>query len=228
VAQAWNFAGVVFATVMPAAPLPSSRALAVLGVLAAPYLLNDLANIYVRAPAAWLACDYGSRVVSLGGIAWLLRRGTLERSDLQVQLAPLARLVAATLGATLLGLWFDQGPGRPLVHWLPQTQLGAVPFIRPPWLHELDYFAGLAFVAATEELVFRGIFPRVITRAGGSAGQAWAVSAVAFGLAHWSLGVGAMVHAAALGLLLGAAARLGRSVWPAVVAHYAIDLAAFG
>jgi len=48
-----------------------------------------------------------------------------------------------------------------------------------------------------------------------------------FGLIHWSLGAGVVLHAALLGLLFGLCAHVGRSLWPVIVAHYVVDLYAF-
>jgi membrane protease YdiL (CAAX protease family) len=213
---------------MPAsAPPPLVRTLATLGLLAAPYLLNDFANIHVHSPVPWLACDYGSRVVSLGCLAWLLRRGDLGWPDLQLRHPGWARLAGVTLVATAVGVLFLLGPG-PLVQALwPQTQLGSIPPIGPEWLRCADYIGGLALVALSEEVVFRGLFPRVIVRAGGSPLVALLVSSAVFGLVHWSLGAGVALHAALLGLLFGLCAQVGRSLWPVIVAHYVVDLVAF-
>jgi membrane protease YdiL (CAAX protease family) len=213
---------------MPAdTPPPRFSAVAVLSLLAAPYLLNDLANIFVYAPLPWLACDYGSRALSVATIAWLLRRGDLGWADLQLQHGGWARLIGVTLVACAMGVLFYQGPGPLVRDLLPQTQLGIIPPIEVPWLRRVDYFGGLALVAVTEEIVFRGIFPRLIVRAGGSAVMALVVSSTVFGLVHWSLGVGASLHAALIGLLFGLCAQVGRCLWPVIVAHYVVDLVAF-
>jgi len=150
---------------MPAtATPPRLPASALLGLLAAPYLLNDFANIYVHAPTPWLACDYGSRGFSLVCLAWLLRRGDLGWPDLQLQRSGWVRLVSVTLVATVSGMLFVLGPGPLLSGWLPQTQVGSIPSLGPGWLHRVDYVGGLALVAVTEEVLFRGIFPRLIAR----------------------------------------------------------------
>ena len=207
---------------------PPPRALAALVLLAAPYLLNDVANICVRAPIAWLACDYGSRVFSLACLVWLCRRGVIARSDFQLHGAAWWRLAGGTLAATLGGLLLLVGPGRTLLSLLPQSQVGVIPDIAPPWLHAADYWGGIALVALSEELVFRGAFPRLIARVGGSPWIALLASSAVFGLAHWSLGIGSILQTALVGLLFGLCAAGSRSLWPVIIAHYVVDLVAFG
>ena len=213
---------------MPEAePPPRARAIAALVLLAAPYLLNDVANIFVHAPVGWLMCDYGSRVFSLVCLAWLGRRGVIARSDFQLHGAAWWRLVGGTVAATLGGLLLVVGPGRDLLGLLPQSQVGYIPNITPPWLHAADYWGGIALVALSEELVFRGAFPGLIARAGGSPWVALLASSAVFGLAHWSLGVGSILQTALVGLLVGLCAAGSRSLWPVIIAHYVVDLVAF-
>jgi membrane protease YdiL (CAAX protease family) len=201
----------------------------VLALLVAPYLLNDLANIFVHEPVAWLVCDYGSRVFSFACLAGLVRRGVLGRADFQLQRPVWSRAAAAALIGTAGGLVLLIGPpGRALLDAFSPTQIGAIPAIHPPWLHRVDYVGGLALVAVSEELVFRGAVPRLLLRAGVSPAVSLLVSAAAFGVAHWSLGVGSVLQTAAIGVVLGGCAQFGRGLWPVILAHYAIDLVAFG
>ena len=207
--------------------IPRSQAIAALGLLAAPYLLNDFANIYVHAPVPWLACDYGSRVFSLVSIAWLLRRGMIRWPDLHLRGVAWWRLAVGTFAATLVGLLLTSDEARDAFARLTSRQFGFIPEIGPDWLHRVDYWGGIALVAVSEELVFRGAFPRIILRCGGSSGVALFVSTVMFGLAHWSLGLGSIVQTALIGLWFGITAQSSRSLWPVIIAHYVVDLVAF-
>jgi hypothetical protein len=86
---------------MPA-PAASSRPrlLAGLGLLLAPFLLNDFANIFVRAPVPWLVCDYGSQVLSLASLIWLVKCGVLGRGDFRFGGGGWRRAVVAATVAT--------------------------------------------------------------------------------------------------------------------------------
>ena len=203
---------------------PRLPALAALGLLAAPYLLNDFANIYVHQPLAWLACDYGSRVFSLVCVAWLLRRRTIEWRDLQLQRGTWWRLMVGVFVATVAGVLLTAPTAREFFVVPVAWPAGFLPEIVPPWLHALDYWVGIAFVAVSEEVVFRGVIPRLLMMLGGSRLAALLWSSAVFGLAHWSFGSGSMVTTTLIGIVFGFAAQFSRSLWPVILAHYLTDL----
>ncbi len=196
-------------------------------MLVAPYLVNDFANIHVRGSLAWLACDHGSRLVSLAALAWLVRRRVIDRDDLLMRGGPAGRTIAITLAATIGGLALDAGTVKGWLDGIGWGQLGVIPGLEPKWLAQADWVLGLAFVAVSEELIFRGALPRLLGRSGLAPGAALGVAAAVFGLVHWSLGFGHVVQAALIGVWFGVAVRLAGSLWPVMLAHYVVNLVAF-
>jgi membrane protease YdiL (CAAX protease family) len=210
-------------------PTAPSRGLllAALLLVAAPYLLNDLGNIFLHTPGAWLACDYGSRALSLLTLVWLVRCGALARSDLALNFREWWRFPIAVIAATAIAAVLLTGGAAQFFRQFTALKVGWIPDITPPGLQRFDYFAGLSLVGLSEELVFRAALPRLIERAGGSSAVALAVSTVMFGLAHWSLGVGSMMQTALVGLVFAACVKFSRSLWPAIIAHAIADMIAF-
>jgi len=132
----------------------------------------------------------------------------------------LAAASAAGLGLLLLleqrGLWPDEPE---LVYLLmPRTP------VEKAW--------ALLLVAPTaalaEEFLYRGYLLTIMARALHSVGWAWALSSVAFGLAHLYQRPNGMIRAAALGALLAWPVVRTGSLFPAIAAHFLIDAAAFG
>lgn len=110
--------------------------------------------------------------------------------------------------------------------WPPDSDL--VEILIPRTAREKLFAA--AFVAPTaavcEELLYRGfLFPRLLDWTG-SATWALAISSGTFGLAHAYQGVHGMVRAAVLGALLTVPLVRTGSLYPAIAAHFLIDLVA--
>lgn len=206
-----------------AVPLPTWP----LVVVFAPFLLNDLGNIFVRSAGWWVAQDYAWRLLVLGLAAWL---ATSRRVRIEGLRWPTNAWVAAacwTLFTTAAGLWLIDGPGRQLLQLWPETRTGFIPPIVSPGLRGFDLSIGLALVAVSEEVVFRGVLLPRLSRWPSSEAAGLFASAVLFGLAHWSTGAGAVLQTGLAGLLLGLCTQRTRSLLPAVLAHYVINLAAF-
>jgi len=132
----------------------------------------------------------------------------------------LAAASAAGLGLLLLleqrGLWPDE-PERVylLIPRTPAEKAWALLIVAPT-------------AALAEEFLYRGYLLTVIARALHSVGWAWALSSVAFGLAHLYQRPSGMIRAAALGALLGWPVVRTGSLYPSIAAHFLIDAAAFG
>jgi membrane protease YdiL (CAAX protease family) len=106
-------------------------------------------------------------------------------------------------------------------------QFGTIPFISPPWLRLVDCYGGLALVAVSEELVFRGALPAIMQRIGASPVAAWLMSSALFGLAHWSFGPGLAVQTAVIGAVFGLMVQFSRSLGPVIIAHFLVDFVEF-
>ncbi len=206
-----------------AVPLPTWP----LVLLFAPFLANDLGNIFVRSPGWWIAQDYAWRILVLGLAAWLATRGRVRIAGLRWPAEAWATAAGWTLFTTAAGLWLIDGPGRQLLQLWPETRTGFIPPIVSPGLRGFDLSVGLALVAVSEEVVFRGVLLPRLSRWLRSEVAGLVASAVLFGLAHWSTGAGAVLQTGLAGLLLGLCTQRTRSLLPAVLAHYVINLAAF-
>lgn len=103
------------------------------------------------------------------------------------------------------------------------TKLSDLPLV---WVLPLAMFVGL-----WEEIVFRGFllgrlrvaFNAVDGSPRARAAMAIAVSAVLFGAGHGYQGLFGLVQTTAVGIALGALTVWRKSLWPAVIAHLAID-----
>jgi membrane protease YdiL (CAAX protease family) len=199
----------------------------ILAVLAGPYFLNDLANLYVTAPGPWLLCDYGGRFLSLASLGWLIARRGIVWADLGLGRPPWRRAMLAGAIALAGGLWLNSAAVRDVFWSMGAGPLGGIPPIVPAWLRWFDCLAGLALVAVSEELVFRAALPGLLARLGFSPLAAWLASAGLFGLTHWSFGVGHVVLTALIGGVFGLMAAYARSLWPVIVAHYLVNFVEF-
>lgn len=206
-------------------PPPWTQA-AWLAVLVLPLALNDFA--YMRAATAqeWLAWDYVSKATPLAlalavpGLRRTLRAGL-----------PLARPVwecalwSAGAVGLVLALYFQVK--APLDRVFPETMLFSFPVIEQRTLFWFDVTAGLALTAASEEVIFRGLFRSVVERLGGGRAAAIVASSLVFALVHWSNGVGNLVFTFLAGAVLMALYLRTGSLAPPILAHYAVDAALF-
>jgi len=202
--------------------------LAWFAVLAAPFYLNDFANLFVADWGAWLAIDYVAvKLFPLAVIAWLIasRRMTLADFGLVQQrtLAFLATLLLAALAGTLI----DQNAYR-LMYAMPgYGALGSMPTIRSDLWNRFDLSLGLLFVGLVEELVFRAYACTVISRYTRNPAAIIAISAAAFGLIHWSLGSNSVLITALIGAVFMAFYLRTRSVPALALAHFLVNFIDF-
>lgn len=203
------------------------RRLVVLAVLSSVYLLNDFLFMRARSYGEWLAVDYGSRFLAIGIILWLLKQKISLPAEFGLKRIPLRQGLMWMLLLTLTGVLIDQAGWRFFEKILPHTQLAAMPKIDSPFVKTFDLTFGVALVAVSEEIVFRGycysalydlMGPRLLVP----------VSALLFGLIHWSAGLHAVISTALWGVLPMVAMIRTGSVVPAMIAHYITDLVSQG
>ena len=109
---------------------------------------------------------------------------------------------------------------------LPATVLGAYP--RPSgWLYFLDVTFGIALVAYSEEIVFRRCAHHMFQTYLDEGYALIVVTSLLFGAYHWWTGVGNIVEAALMGVLLMLFYRRSVALWPVVLGHYLTDIADF-
>ncbi len=206
----------------------NARYLVILLVIAGPFYLNDFASIYVKDWRWWLAIDYVSvKLFPLAVIAWLIasRKMTLGEFGLTGQGA--LPFLAAFLGAALAGTLIDQNAYE-LIGMLPgYAPLGSMPEIRSGAWNRIDLSFGLLLVGVLEELVFRAYAYTFIRRYTTNAAAIVAISAIAFGLIHWSLGLHSMLITAAIGAVFMAVYIQTRSAPALMLAHFAVNFIDF-
>lgn len=202
--------------------------LLIITVLTAPFLLNDLANIFVRDYRLWLAIDYlFVKAFPLAFIGYLIKTGKLSWAELGLKSIPILQFVAFTLAMTMVGISIDQLGSRILASVLPDTRLGGFPRITNPLVEQIDLSVGLAFVAVVEELIFRAVYFTVFKKYFSNDFRVFVASAVLFGLIHWSLGLTAIVHTALIGAMFMVSMWKTGCVLPTIIAHFFVNYVAF-
>jgi hypothetical protein len=199
----------------------------ILAILSSVYLLNDFLFMRAGSYGEWLAVDYGSRFLAIGIILCLLKQKISLPYEFGLKRIPLRQGLMWMLLLTLTGVLIDQAGWRFFEKILPNTQLAMMPKIGSPFVKTLDLTFGVALVAVSEEIVFRGycysalhglMSPRLLVP----------VSALLFGLIHWSTGLHAVISTALWGVLPMVAMIRTGSVVPAMIAHYITDLVSQG
>ncbi len=215
---------------VPVSPAPDQAAVIPFGqciLLLAPFYLNDLANIFLHDAGLWLLQDYLVRLAVVGFVWHLARRDLISTTHWWARGVSRPAMFGWTLAAMAAGLLLIPGPGRLLLDLLPETRLGSIPFIPPGWMEAMDLSAGLALVAISEELVFRGVLQARLSAYFQSKPIGLLSTAILFGLVHWSNGLGSVLQTALVGFAFGLCVMRGRSLLPVILAHYVADLLVF-
>ncbi|MCC7484632.1 MAG: CPBP family intramembrane metalloprotease [Burkholderiales bacterium] len=213
---------------MPPAAPSNARYLSVALALAGPFYLNDFASIHVTDWRSWLAIDYAAvKLLPLALVAWLIgtRRMTAREFGLTGQRG--VPFLCAFLGAALAGTLLDQNGYRLLAALPGYPALGRMPEIGSSAWNRFDLTAGLLLVGIVEELVFRAYACTVIERYTRGAAATVAISSIAFGLAHWSLGLNAVLVTAAVGAVFMAIYLATRSAPALMLAHFIVNFIDF-
>ena len=205
-----------------------TRHLVVFAVLAAPFYLNDFANIYIADWRWWLAIDYVAvKFFPLAVIAWLITSRRMTRDDFGLVSQTGVMFLATLLIAALAGTLIDQNAYTLLARLPGYDALGRMPEIRSSAWDRFDLSFGLLLVGFLEELVFRAYACTVIRRYTASPAVIVAVSALAFGLIHWSLGFHTVLITAVIGAVFMAIYLRTRSVPALALAHFAVNFIDF-
>ncbi len=211
-----------------ASPLsPRGKAWAFAALLV-PFLVNDLANIFVSDFASWAALDYLSRGLPLAVATWLLRTGRLSRADLGLTFPGWPAFWGHTLVLCLFAAVMITAGENLVARLVPDLALGGYPIDEGTPLYFYDLIFGLAIVAVSEEVLSRGLACAALTGLWGRrAVPVFLVSAAIFALLHWSGGPRSLVVAFVFGLAFMATPWRTGSVLPPIVAHYLADVIAF-
>jgi uncharacterized protein len=176
-------------------------------------------------PATWIFWDYAGRLGALAVLAAIpsARIVTFRWERLRLAWWKAALwIVGIVLADHYLGGWFR----RTINTALPTTVLGG--YAKPHgWLYTVDVIFGLALVAYSEEIVFRRCARHLFQVYLGDGYTLVAVTSLLFGAYHWWTGVGNIVEATLMGVLLILFYRQSAALWPVVLAHYLTDIVDF-
>ena len=109
---------------------------------------------------------------------------------------------------------------------LPATVLGGYPETHG-WLHIVDVVFGLALVAYSEEIVFRRCARHLFQIYLNDGYALVVVTSLLFGAYHWWTGIGNIVEAVLMGVLLMLFYRRSAALWPVVLGYYLTDIVDF-
>jgi membrane protease YdiL (CAAX protease family) len=176
-------------------------------------------------PATWIFWDYAGR---LGALAVLIaipsaRNVAFNRQSLRMRHWEAVLWIAGlVLVDHYLGSWVRQTANTAL----PTAVLGLYPAPQGGLLI-VDNVFGLALVAYSEEMVFRRCARHVFKTYLGDGYALVAVTSLVFGAYHWWTGVGNIIEAVIMGVLLMLFYQRSAALWPVVLAHYLIDVVDF-
>ena len=101
--------------------------------------------------------------------------------------------------------------------------ISAISEIDLRWVLPISIFVGIY-----EEVFFRGFVMTRLASITRSRVAAVILSSLLFGAVHFTQGPLGIFQTTCLGLVLAGAAVMGRSLWPAIIAHVAIDSLSLG
>ena len=197
-------------------------------LLASPFYLNDFANIYVKNWRWGLFIDYvGVKLFPFLVVLWLIQSKKMRASEFGLTTQTIPSFLVVFLLVALVGTTIDQN-GYQIVAKLPgYSPLGGMPAISNPVWNWIDLTFGLFMVGIFEELVFRGYMHTFMSRYTRNSFAIVVISAVAFGLIHWSLGLHDVLITSIIGAVFMIAYLRTRSLPAIVLAHFAVNFIVF-
>jgi CAAX protease family protein len=190
-----------------------------------PMVASQIVRLQQSDPAAWVFWDYAGRLGGLAVLAAIPAARVIAFRRERLRIAPWEAalwIAGMVLADHYLGGWVR----RTINAALPATVLGAYP--QPSgWLYVLDVTFGIALVACSEEIVFRRCARHVFQTYLGDDAALIVVTSLLFGAYHWWTGVGTIVEATLMGVLLMLLYRRAVALWPAILAHYLVNIADF-
>jgi uncharacterized protein len=190
-----------------------------------PIAASQIVRLQESDPAAWIFWDYAGRLGALAVLAAIpfARKIAFGRERLRITLWQSAIWV---IGIVLVDHYLCGWIRRTINSALPATVLGHYPETHG-LLQLLDLTFGIALVAFSEEVVFRRcariFFRRYIN-------DDWILvisTSILFGAYHWWTGIGNIVEAVLIGVLLMLFYLRSAALWPVVLAHYLTDVVDF-
>jgi CAAX protease family protein len=189
-----------------------------------PMVVSQIVRLQQSDPAIWIFWDYTGRLGALAMLAAIpaARAAAFRWERLRIGLWEATLWVAGmALADHYLGGWIR----RTINTAVPASVLGAYPQL-DGGLYLIDVVFGIALVAYSEEVVFRRCARHVFQKSLGDYVLV-AITSLLFGAYHWWTGVGNIIEAALMGVLLMLFYRRVGALWPVVLGHYLTDVVDF-
>src|SRR2546430_6832433 len=191
-----------------------------------PMVVSQLVRLEQSDPATWIFWDYAGRVGALAVLA-AIPSGRIVAFQWERLRTTYLEAAGWIVGIVLFDHYVCGWIRRTLNTALPATVLGGYPETHG-WLHIVDVVFGLALVAFSEEIVFRRCARHVFQISLNNGYALVVVTSLLFGAYHWWTGMGNIVEAVLIGVLLMLFYIRSAALWPVVLAHYLTDMVDFG
>ncbi len=188
-------------------------------------IASQIVRLHQHDAGSWIFWDYAGR---LGGLAVLAAIPSARAVAFQwgKRQMSLWRVALWIVGIVLFGVYLGGWTGAIGKAAFPATVLGR--YVRPSgWLYVIDLVFGLALVAGSEEIVFRRCARHVFQPYLGDGNRLVVATSLLFGCYHWWAGLGSIVEATTIGILLMMFLQRSGALWPVALAHYLIDVIDF-
>jgi len=196
----------------------------ILALLCLPFYLNDFSDIYVKDWRLWIGIDYITvKLFPCLVVFGLIHSKRMDLSELGLTVPSFASFFAVFFIGALSGIFIDQNGYLVLGNFHGYLPLSGIPEIASPLWRWIDLTAGLIMTGICEELVFRGYLRTFLSRYTKCASIIVLISALAFGLIHWSGGGARVLVAAVIGAVF-MILYLRTSSLPAIMAaHFVVN-----
>ena len=197
-------------------------------LLASPFYLNDFANIYVKNWRWWLFIDYVSvKFFPSLVVLWLIHSKSMRASEFGLTTQTIPSFLLVFLVVALVSTTIDQNGYQIVAKFPGYSPLGRMPEITNSAWNWIDLTFGLFMVGIFEELIFRGYMHTFISRYTKNSFAIVVISAVAFGLIHWSLGLHGVLITSSIGAVFMIAYLRTRSLPAIMLAHFVVNFIDF-
>lgn len=190
----------------------------------APFYLNDFSNIFISNWQWWLFIDYiFVRLFPFIIVFRMLSSNRVSPEAMGIGPQSMLSSIIVYIAGTLAAVIILQNKSF-ILNGIPGYQpLGVIPKIFNADWRWFDLTVGLMVAGVVEELVFRAYLYSLLRRFTDRSLHIVLISAVAFGLIHWSLGFHHVVATSVIGGIYMLLYIRTRSLPALVFAHYTVN-----